>query len=363
MTRSILARLVALAIITLAGVYYIAFDAVGIRLWDGPYPLHVVLPTAGGIYTDAYVTYRGVEVGKVSAIHLHPDDVVVDLAVSHGTRIPAGSRASVRELTALGEQYLDLEPPAGAHLTAGRYLRPGATIPEDRTTVPSSIGTLLDNLDSLVGSLNTQELDTLTSTLATGLQGTGAALHSIVVDAAALTGALQSAIPGTQQLIDSGGTVLSTFNRTGGDFQDLAANLDSLTSQVAASNSTLVSLLHSGSSGSRALSRFLEANAAPTVSLINELSGATGVAYAREPAIRALFEVLPLFSQNVAMTVSGGQLHFQLDYNTADPVCPYTTDMVEPTSLVAAADLGAGCDRDAPGLLPRGADKAPPPRG
>lgn len=360
MSRSILARLIALLVITVAGVYYIAFDAVSVHVINKPYHINVVLPSAGGIYPDAYVTYRGVEVGKVSSLQLEQNDVVAVLAINHGTRIPSDVTASVRELTAAAEQYMDLVP-AGAH-PPGQWLRAGSVIPEDRTSIPVTVGTLLNTLNSLVDSLSATDLNTLTSALATGLRDAGGDLHSIIVNGHTLVSALQSAIPGTASLINAGNTVLSTFNATSGDFAAFSSNLDALSAQVKASNAALVGLLQNGAAAGSSLNAFLSRYGSPTVALINDLAASTNVAYQRQDAVRALFEVLPLFATDVSETVSGGQLHFSIDFNTADPVCAYTPMLPQPTQVVtSAANLTGGCTTVAPNMLQRGADKAPPP--
>jgi phospholipid/cholesterol/gamma-HCH transport system substrate-binding protein len=360
--RSILARLIALLVITVAGVYYIAFDAVGVHVIDQPYQVKVVMPAAGGIYSDAYVTYRGVEVGKVSSLQLQQNEVVAVLAINHGTRIPSNVTANVRELTAAAEQYMDLVPASSD--PPGAYLKAGDTIPENMTSVPVSVGTLLDTVNSLVDSLSAQDLNTLSSALATGLRDAGGDLHSIIVDGNTLVNALQSAIPGTAELINAGNTVLSTFDATSSDFAQFSANLDTLSGQLKTSNSALVALLRNGAAAGTALNGFLNQYADPTVGLIDELAQSTNVAYQRQDAIRALFQVLPLFATDVAETVSGGQLHFRIDFNTADPVCSYTpmVALAQPTQVVnSTANLSGTCATVAPNLLQRGADKAPPP--
>jgi hypothetical protein len=50
-----------------------------------------------------------------------------------------------------------------------------------------------------------------------------------------------------------------------------------------------------------------------------------------------------------------------LTFNYRNTVCPYTSTMAEPTTLVALADLTRNCATQAPDLLQRGADKAPVP--
>ena len=353
--------MIALLVVTLVGLYYILFDAVGITVTNQPYTVHAVLTTAGGIYQDAAVTFRGVQVGKVSAVHLEPTSVVVDMAINHGTKIPDNVTASVKELTAAGEQYMDLVPPAA---DPPPYLRGGYTIPVNRTSVPVSIGQLLNTVNSLVNSLSASDLNTLSRALAEGLQGAGQDLRSIIVDGTTLLEALQSAAPATANLINSGHQVLSTFNQTSDNFAEFSHNLNLLSQQLAESNSDLVNLLQNGAALSSSGNQFLSQNAGPTINLLQDLGTLSNLSFEREPAFRALFEVLPLFSQDIASTSTNGQIRFELTFNYDHTVCPYSTNMVEPTTLVVQEDLTKNCASQAPDLLQRGADKAPaPPQG
>jgi phospholipid/cholesterol/gamma-HCH transport system substrate-binding protein len=357
-------RLIALIVVTFVGVYYIAFDAVGLKLTNTPFTVKVVLPAAGGIYPDASVTYRGISVGKVSSLQLMPNEVIANLAINHGEKIPAAVSASVRELTAAAEQYMDLVPKSGAVLAASNnqsgYLHNGSVIPMADTSIPVSIGQLLNTVNSLVNSLHASDLNTLSQALAEGLQNAGQDLRSIIVDGTTLVQALQSAIPGTQELINAGNTDLSTFNGTSNEFASFSANLNLLTQEVAQSNTSLVQFLENGSSASTELDQFLAATKQSTEGLINNFATAANTAYTDEPAFRALFEVLPVFSTDAASVTSGGQIRFELDFNYRNTVCPYTSNMVSPTTLVAVANLDNTCNVQAPDLLQRGADKAPP---
>jgi len=359
MSRDLKARLIALLVVVLLGVYYITFDAVGIKLFNGPYTIHVDLANAGSIYPDASVTYRGVTIGKVTALHLHPDMVVADLAINHGVKIPSDVTAHVKELTAASEQYMDLVPTAADP----PYLRANATIPESRTTIPITVATLLNTINALVNSLHASDLNTISTALGTGLQNAGGALRSIIVDGRIILDALQSAEPGTVQLIVSGNTVLQTLNSTSGEFATFSHNLNLLSQQVAQSNSDLVALLNNGASASSALNQFLASNGAATASLINNLGAVVNEAYQRQPAFQALVQILPIFANNIAGTASGGNLRFELSFNDEDPVCPYAYQLNEPTAEVASADLTGSCTVELPDLLQRGADKAPAPPG
>ncbi|CAM5522554.1 hypothetical protein SPURM210S_00671 [Streptomyces purpurascens] len=78
------------------------------------------------MFPGAEVTYRGVPVGKVGALRLAgPDGVSVTLDIEDGApRIPADTLAVVANRSAVGEQYVDLQP----RTSHGPYLLNGGTI-------------------------------------------------------------------------------------------------------------------------------------------------------------------------------------------------------------------------------------------
>jgi hypothetical protein len=66
---------------------------------------------SGGIFTGAEVSYRGVRVGVVSDMRLTRDGVDVILSIENSSRpIPADTVAQVANKSAVGEQYVDMQP-------------------------------------------------------------------------------------------------------------------------------------------------------------------------------------------------------------------------------------------------------------
>ena len=113
------------------------------------------LPAAGGLYRFSNVTYRGVEIGKVTdvrAIDGRRVDATLSLATS--PRIPANLVAKVRSVSAVGEQYVDLQPPNDAP----PFLHDGSVIVLGQTAIPEPVGPMLDRLDALVGTIPKDEL-------------------------------------------------------------------------------------------------------------------------------------------------------------------------------------------------------------
>src|SRR3981081_3953665 len=80
------------------------------------------LPETGGLYRFSNVTYRGVAMGKVTAVGLTPTGAKATLSLNTSPKIPADLQADVRSISAVGEQYVDLRP----RTHSGPYLRDGS---------------------------------------------------------------------------------------------------------------------------------------------------------------------------------------------------------------------------------------------
>src|SRR5207248_1113523 len=92
------------------GFVAVRYAGLGKFFGDSGYVVHAQLADSGGIFVNAEVTYRGVTVGRVTALHLDDEGVVADLDITSGDDIPAASRAVVADRSAVGEQYVDLRP-------------------------------------------------------------------------------------------------------------------------------------------------------------------------------------------------------------------------------------------------------------
>jgi phospholipid/cholesterol/gamma-HCH transport system substrate-binding protein len=139
--RTVITLAVFAVISTLAagivGLYYAQLPAVYLGI--GRYTVKVQLERAGELYRAGNVTYRGVEVGKVSKVHLTDTGVEAVLSLQSGVDIPADLTAYVHSASAIGEQYVDLVPRSAR----GPLLKNGDVIPQDRTVVPPNINSLL----------------------------------------------------------------------------------------------------------------------------------------------------------------------------------------------------------------------------
>ncbi len=350
-------RVTALVVAALLGVSYIAFDVIGWRIGAQPYQVTVDLPRGGGLYSDGFVTYRGVDVGRITSLTLEPTGAVVTLAIDPGTVIPASAVAHVHELSVAGEQYLDLVPSSAR----GPDLHAGSHIPLEHTVVPVSVFQLLSDAGQLIGSIKSSEVRTITDALGSGFANTGQALRNITVASRHLIAALQAAQAATVTLINAGGSVLSTAQASSADIISFSQSLATITAQLSASNADVEAVLADGVPTEQAVQQFIQADGAALIQLIKGLDGLSDVAIAQQPAVVSLLQQLPGFVNKIANTASGGSVAVNIYYNTENTVCPYLSgaQTAEPTAATGAPDLMRTCTLQAPDLLQRGSAEAP----
>jgi phospholipid/cholesterol/gamma-HCH transport system substrate-binding protein len=349
-------RLIALAVVVVLGFGYILFDVFGWRVGAQRFQVTVVLARAGGIYPTADVTYRGVPVGKVTSLRLTPTNVLVKLGINPGTKIPADTNANVKELSAIGEQYMDLVP----RDPSGVWLHNGSVIPVENTSVPTSIDTTLIDFSLLLRSVNASDLDTFNQFLASGFADTDQALRSLIVNGQSLVNALEDAQPATQQLIVGGNKVLTTAKATGQQFSDFSRSLNQLTNQLRISDGDFQALLSNGVAFTNKYNQLLGQDGTALEQLISSSAINTDTAFARNPAIQALFQALPVFANDLASVTSGDQIRSELLFNGSSTVCPYLppNQLAGPTQPTGTPNLNLSCPISAPDLLQRGAARA-----
>ncbi len=110
---------------------------------DRTYEVTAHFSDSGGAFAGSQVTYRGVSVGKVDRLVLTDDGVDVVLKIENDyDDIPADSRALIGNGSAVGEQYVELQPQSDE----APYLDDDSEIAMEDTQIPIATETLLANL-------------------------------------------------------------------------------------------------------------------------------------------------------------------------------------------------------------------------
>jgi phospholipid/cholesterol/gamma-HCH transport system substrate-binding protein len=284
-------QLLIFSVLTLVGITYVGASYVGINPLHKPYTVYLNLPSTGGIFTNADVAERGVVIGKVGSVNINPDHsgVKVGLSINNGEKIPStGLTATITNLSAVGEQYVELEPAAAGqpYLTKGQTIAAMGTIPTDDAKI-------LLHLKQLLDSVNVKQLRTVVTELGKGFANLGPSLQRLIDNGDALTQSAVDALPETLKLIDDGRTVLDTQNDVSAELKAFAASFSAFSGEVAAKDPALRSVFDNGVKASKQLETLLQDNEPVLPVLLNNLNTFTGIQDIRLPQTRAVLELFP----------------------------------------------------------------------
>ncbi|MFP5335633.1 MAG: MCE family protein [Actinomycetes bacterium] len=366
--RGTVVQLLVFALITAAGVSYVAARYVGIgdALLSRTYVVSADLASSGGIFESAEVTYRGVTVGRVDALRLTDDGVRVDLRLESGTRVPRDTDAVVENRSAVGEQYVDLQP-AGEE---GPFLRAGDTIPRERTRTPVPTEQLLLDTSRLIESVDRQDLVTVVDELGKAFAGGGRDLQRLLDAGDRLTLAATDALDETLVLIEDGAIVLDTQRDTGPAIRSFAADLADLSETVASPevDGDLRTVLDRGVVASGELDALLTENRPAIAGLLANLLTLGEVTVARLDGVEQVLVTYPAVVSGGYTVVPGdGTAHFGLALSSEPHACERGYEATEWTDPHRTRDLpplnaGARCAEPRGSTVTvRGAQNAPRP--
>jgi phospholipid/cholesterol/gamma-HCH transport system substrate-binding protein len=308
--------------------------AVGI----GSYNVSANFVAGGGLYQNANVTYRGVTIGRVESVGLSKDGVVADMRLNSGTPVPQNVTATVKSVSAVGEQYVDLVPPKDASAT---MLRDGSSISVDHTAIPQDIAQLLIQADSLVSSIGDSRIQDLLHETFTAFNGSGPELSRLIQSSRLLIDEANSNYGQTTKLIDQVGPFLDAQIRSGDDIKSLADGLARFTAEAAKADPQLRNVLQNVPGATEAANTTFDGIRPSFPMLAANLAnfGRIGVIYRK-----SLEQSLVIFPALIAAALTvggglpadeGGKLDFKVDLG--DPP-PCSTGFIPPPLIRTPAD-------------------------
>jgi phospholipid/cholesterol/gamma-HCH transport system substrate-binding protein len=316
LTRATRLQLVAFAVIAVVVLAYTAFHYADLGRYfglRGYYTVQLELPNAGGIFPNGDVTYRGVSVGRVGALELTPTGVVADLKISSSAPpIPAHLHAAVADLSAVGEEYVDLRPLT----TEAPYLAQGSVIPREATQIPLPVTSLLTSVNTLATSLPLASLRVVLNELATGFADQGDNIQALIDGQSKLVRAASSTISESILLTEDSKTVLATANAESAAFTSFAANLRLFAGQLVASDSDLRRIAANGPAAAEQVAGLITDISPSLGALIANLLTASEVTLTRGSNLNELFSALPaaVAAGSTVITTKGARFGVALTF-------------------------------------------------
>jgi phospholipid/cholesterol/gamma-HCH transport system substrate-binding protein len=368
LSRFVRIQLVLFTIASIVGVLVMVFAYMQLPtlLGMGKITVRLELPASGGLYRFSNVTYRGVQVGKVTEMDVSRNNATAILRLNTSPKIPADLQAEVRSVSAVGEQYVELLP----RTESPPYLRDGSVIPLQNTRIPQQVGPMLDQINTLLNSIPGDKLNGLVDESFNAFNGAGYDLGSLIDSSSQLSGDLNRVGDRTPRLIEDTGPLLDSQAQTTDALRLWARSLAGVTGQVVTNDPQVRTLLQQGPDAANEVTRLFD-QVKPTLPiLLANLTTFGKVAVTYHPSLEQILVLLPPFvsyimsstGQNNPTGIPLGDFRISIE----DPP-PCTVGFLPPSQWRSPADTttidtpdGLYCKlpQDSP-VVVRGARNAP----
>jgi phospholipid/cholesterol/gamma-HCH transport system substrate-binding protein len=170
MNKRTIANLTVFVLVGGAFFFWAATRLVNVSAIKHPYTVNAEFSNTVGLLPGSEVDYLGVTYGTVSSVERIDGGVKVAMKIDKGKQVPANSSANIFRKSALGEQYVEFDPPEG-YTNGGPYYTKNTLIPMSRTTVPLEFSELLRSASRLVSAIPPDAVNTLVHEAAVGVNG------------------------------------------------------------------------------------------------------------------------------------------------------------------------------------------------
>jgi len=340
LSRFVRIQLVIFTIASIVGVLVMVFAYMQVpTLLDiGKITVKVELPASGGLYKFANVTYRGVEVGKVTEMDVSRNEATATLTLNTSPKIPADLSAEVRSVSAIGEQYVELLP----RTESPPYLQDGSVIPMSDTKISQQVGPMLDRISTLINSIPKEKLTGLVDESFNAFNGSGYDLGSLIDSSSKISGDLNRVGDRSSTLIEDTGPLLDSQAQTTDALELWAHSLAGITGQVVTNDPQVRTLLQHGPDAANEVSRLFDQIKPTLPILLANMTTFGQVAVTYRPSLEQVLVLLPPFvafiqssaPENNATGMALGDFRISIE----DPP-PCTVGFLPPSQWRSPADL------------------------
>ena len=341
LTRFVRSQLVIFTIASIVGItaMVMVYMQLPTLLGIGRMTVTLELPRTGGLYRFSNVTYRGVQIGKVTDVHATRSGAMATLSLDSSPKIPADLQASVLSVSAVGEQYVDLRP----RTDSGPYLHNGSVITAKNTTVPQQVGPMLDQVSALLDTIPKDKLSKLLDESFKGFNGSGDELGALLDSASRVSGDFKSVADRVRSLVEDSRPLLDAQLASSDALRSWARGLSGVTGQIVTNDEALRGVLRTGPGALDEVTQLLD-QVKPTLPvLLANLTTVGQIAVTYHPSLEQLLVLLPPYIGSVQAVglprnnpVGFTQGDFTLTIGDP-PAC--TVGFLPPSSWRSPADL------------------------
>jgi phospholipid/cholesterol/gamma-HCH transport system substrate-binding protein len=291
LTRLVRTQLILFTIASVIGITAMIFVYLQVPtlLGIGRLTVTLQLPHTGGLYRFGNVTYRGVQVGRVTRVEPTADGATAELSLDTSPRIPADVRANVRSASAVGEQYVDLIPRSDGP----PFLQDGSVIASQDASVPQPVGPVLDQLSAMVKSIPKDKLSGLLDESFHAFNGAGYDIGSLLDSGSRITADANAAAENTRMLFEDAAPLLDSQAKSTDALRTWAHGLQQVTGQVVTNDRDLRTILATGPDTANEVSRLLNQIKPTLPVLLANLTSVAQVGVTYNASLEQLLVLLP----------------------------------------------------------------------
>lgn len=351
LTLSVVGLVAALALCTT----YLFSSVLEVPLTGSPDRVTVELERTGGLFEGSPVTYRGVRVGTVETIGISAAGrAEATITLRPGTEVPRDTRAAVRSLSPVGEQYLDLQPED----EAGPFLADGDTISAGAVDLPVSLAEAVDGVDSLLTQVDERDVRVVLRELSLALDGSGEDLDSLIRSLDEVSTTLDEAYPETARLLRNGEVVGELVEANNGRLRTLSRRALVLTAWLADYDPEFRRILRRAPGDLDIVDRGVRDLAEVLPPFLGALYETADLLWKREPHLRELARTLEYGAGRFADAFSDGWLNVDILFQGQEK-CEYGSPEHPPQQATEEFNQDGRCAPD--DRVWRGGEHAPPP--
>lgn len=242
----------AISIAVLALLLVGGFRAQDLPLIGGGDTYYANFSEAGGIKVGDEVRIAGVRVGAVESIELDGDQVRIGFRIKTDSQFGPTSRADLKVKTLLGDMFLAVEPAGSGQMEEG------ATIPVERTSSPYDVVEAFEGLAETAGDIDTDQLAQSLTVLADLTRNTPEEFQGALEGVSALSSNVAAKNEQINSLLQNLERVSTVLDDRDEDIIELMRDADVLFQALVARRDAVNRLLVSTSQLSRELTALVE---------------------------------------------------------------------------------------------------------
>jgi phospholipid/cholesterol/gamma-HCH transport system substrate-binding protein len=230
--------------------FWAAQNIISIRAIEQPYTIKGDFIAASGVLPNAEVAYLGIHYGSVTKVDRRVGGVEITMDIDKGKRIPLGSLARIFRKSAIGEPYIDFQPPTSFKPDGAKdsdYMpTKDHVVPRADTRNPLEFSELLKTASALLANIDPNKAGTLVHELSVALNGRGDDLRTITISLDELSATFAAKTNVLDRLATNNTAITHVLATRANDLGQSLTNLRLVADALQASNGDTRVLLSQG---------------------------------------------------------------------------------------------------------------------